>query len=148
MFAPTVNNKILVNQDYAKILLPLIRESKQTIHVLMFDWKWYKNDFSCDVSLINQALIQASRRGVKVKIITNSNDIKEHFLPAGIEVKPYKVHGVFHAKLFILDSSRAIIGSHNMTQGAMSRNYEVSFLCDEIVPCIGFDSLFKSLWQS
>lgn len=148
MSSTPFNNKILVNEDYAKTLLPLIKKSTRTISIMMFDWKWYKNDFTCDISLINQALICAARNGVKVLILTNSTDIQEHFLPVGITVRPFKVHGIFHPKLFIFDGRSFVIGSHNMTSGAMTRNYEVSYYSDDVLSSIAFDALFKNLWQS
>jgi len=143
----TVHHKILINENYARSIIRYIDSSSFSISIMMFDWKWYKHDFSCDVSLINQALIRANKRGVKIRILSNSVEIKQYFLPVGVPVKGYKVHGVFHPKLFIFDSKSFCIGSHNMTMGAMTRNFEVSFLYDDIYISHDFTNFFDSIWQ-
>lgn len=147
MYSITFNNKVLVNSVLASALCKKIDSTASTIDVMMFDWKWYKHDFSCDVSLINQALIRANKRGVKIRIISNSTEAKYFFSPVGVEVRPFKVHGVFHAKLWIFDSNSFLIGSHNMTMGAMTRNYEVSYMGDDSDSAISFMQLFNSIWS-
>lgn len=145
---PTIeHNKVLVNGALAKALCKKIDSAISFIDVMMFDWKWYKNDFSCDVSLINQALIRANKRGVKIRIISNSVEAKQFFAPVGVEVRHFKVHGVFHAKLWIFDNNSFLIGSHNMTMGAMTRNYEVSYMGDDSDSAIAFMQLFNSIWS-
>lgn len=142
-----IDNQILVNDKFANSIIRTIDNCNSSIDVMMFDWKWYKQDFSCDVSLINQALIRANKRGVKIRILSNSVEIKQYFLPVGVPVRGFKVHGVFHPKLFIFDNTAFSIGSHNMTLGAMCRNYEVSFLCNDETSAKSFGVLFNSLWQ-
>lgn len=148
MLTSIVDNKILVNDKFANAIIKVIDECSSTIDIMMFDWKWYKSDFSCDVSLINQALIRANKRGVKIRVLSNSVEIKQYFFPVGVQVRGFKVHGVFHPKLFIFDKTAFSIGSHNMTLGAMCRNYEVSFLCNDQKSAVSFGELFNSLWSS
>lgn len=147
MFTSVINNQILVNDKFASAIICTIDNCSSSIDVMMFDWKWYKQDFSCDVSLINQALIRANKRGVKIRVLSNSVEIKQYFFPVGVQVRGFKVHGVFHPKLFIFDNTAFCIGSHNMTLGAMCRNYEVSFLCNDEKSAKSFGELFNSLWQ-
>lgn len=147
MLTSVIDNKILVNDKFASAIIKVIDECSTSIDIMMFDWKWYKSDFSCDVSLINQALIRANKRGVKIRVLSNSVEIKQYFFPVGVQVRGFKVHGVFHPKLFIFDNTAFSIGSHNMTLGAMCRNYEVSFLCNDEKSAKSFTDLFNSLWQ-
>jgi hypothetical protein len=62
MIENELKNKIIIGIDYRKELLPIIKSAQQNIKIFMYDWRWYENDISCDVSLINSALISAHRR--------------------------------------------------------------------------------------
>jgi len=142
-----VTNKILINGDYTQNIIWLLDRVVSDVSIMMFDWNWYKNDFACDISLINQSIIRAKRRGVKIRIISNAIEAKTYFLQNGIDVRKYSVRGVFHAKLFIFDQNKFVIGSHNMTMGAMSRNFEVSYLSNDNEAAKAFVTLFDSIWQ-
>lgn len=147
MFATNEYYQVLTSENYAKALIRVIDNAKKTIDIMMFDWKWYKGDFSCDVSLINQAIMRAHRRGVRVRIISNNLDVRGYFATVDVEVRPHNVHGVFHAKLWIFDDFQFVIGSHNMTMGAMSRNFEVSLLQANEDIAKSYTNLFNSIWS-
>jgi hypothetical protein len=41
------------------------------------------------------------------------------------------VHDDLHAKLFLVDRCKAIVGSYNLTQKAFKQNYELAFITDQ-----------------
>ena len=122
----TIKNEILIGNQYPKELITRINSATKNIYVFMYDWRWYKNDFACEMSQINQALVRAVRRGVKVYAILNSNEVIETLLSVGINAKKFNNKQLMHAKAVIIDEWVTIIGSHNFSESAMGLNLEIS----------------------
>ena len=98
-----------------------IQHAKKTIYMQAYSITSY--------AIINQ-LINASKRGVKVKALLDSSNfsetktIAEDFKKAGIEVTLDKVAGIAHNKVIIIDGHKVITGSFNFTEAADRRNAE------------------------
>jgi phosphatidylserine/phosphatidylglycerophosphate/cardiolipin synthase-like enzyme len=79
---------------------------------------------------IEQALIKAHGRGVKVTVIVDArqvNALGAAIVPlasVGIEVFLDKTHAIFHNKVMIIDEYTLITGSFNFSQQAEERNAE------------------------
>lgn len=147
MESTTKENNLIIGDDYAKQLCALLDSAKLSVEILMYDWVWYKADFSCDISLINSALVRAVRRGVKVRALTNKSDITEQLTLLGIEARSWGKSKAMHAKVIVVDSLYCVIGSHNLTQNAMGLNIEISVkvLNEEISNQL--TKYFNQLWS-
>lgn len=141
-------NEILLSSEFSKRLIELIEKAKNSIHIFMFDWRWYKDDFSCDVSLINQALVRAYRRGVEVKALLNYYELLETLAPLGIKAKKANIKKLLHAKSIVIDNEIAIIGSHNLSNQAMRENVEISAVIYDIEICTRIKNYFDQIWRS
>jgi phospholipase D len=79
---------------------------------------------------IAKALINASNRGVKVRVLLDKSNIgakhskMRDLRKAGIEVLIDEVSGIAHNKIIIIDASLVITGSFNFTTSADIRNTE------------------------
>ena len=79
---------------------------------------------------IAKALVNASRRGVKVRAILDKGQHTEQYSSAdfiahaGISTFIDSKHAIAHNKVMVVDSSTVITGSFNFTKGAESRNAE------------------------
>ena len=79
---------------------------------------------------IAKALINASNRGVKVRVLLDKSNIGAKYSKmrdlrkAGIEVLIDEVSGIAHNKIIIIDASLVITGSFNFTTSADIRNTE------------------------
>jgi len=79
---------------------------------------------------IAKALINASNRGVKVRVLLDKSNIgakhskMRDLRKAGIEVLIDKISGIAHNKIIIIDGSLVITGSFNFTTSADIRNTE------------------------
>ena len=79
---------------------------------------------------IAKALINASNRGVKVRVLLDKSNIGAKYSKmrdlrkAGIEVLIDEVSGIAHNKIIIIDGSAVITGSFNFTTSADIRNTE------------------------
>jgi phosphatidylserine/phosphatidylglycerophosphate/cardiolipin synthase-like enzyme len=126
MCPSTLKNEILIGKEYTKELLASIDSAHKNIYIFMYDWRWYKNDFSCDMSLINQALVRATRRGVLVTAILNSPDIIETLRGLGINAIKLNQKKLMHAKAIVIDEWVTFVGSHNFSEMAMGLNVEIT----------------------
>ena len=110
---------------------------------------------------ISRAILDAHRRGVKLRIISDNekagdlgSDLKQ-FRESGIAVKLADVHnrsdphlvGHMHHKFVVFDGSRLVNGSYNWTRGAANTNYEN--LVDTADPNLvaAFVAEFERLWK-
>ena len=147
-----------LGSDYPKIVTPLVNAATTTIEVLMYEWKWYGHESAGGVQKLNLAICAAAHRGVKVRVLLNIesmghaiskiNTRTRGFLErSGVEVKFGQVGVATHAKMMLIDDQTLILGSHNYSKGAFSRNQEASIVVegrDEIAP---FRKYFGDLWQ-
>jgi phosphatidylserine/phosphatidylglycerophosphate/cardiolipin synthase-like enzyme len=139
-------NEVLIGSQYPEKVGPLIDKAVCSIDVLMFDWRWYKNDFSNPVQIFNQAFVRAVRRGVKVRAIINYNGIIDILKSVGIDAKPFNGSDLLHSKLLIIDKKHVVIGSHNFTMNAFESNIETSLFVSDIETAKNYQQFFNNLW--
>jgi phosphatidylserine/phosphatidylglycerophosphate/cardiolipin synthase-like enzyme len=68
------------------------------------------------------------RRGVKVRVIANNDEIMNVLKQVGCDVKRLLTAKLVHPKMMIIDNKIAVTGSHNYTQSAFQMNYEISMI--------------------
>jgi phosphatidylserine/phosphatidylglycerophosphate/cardiolipin synthase-like enzyme len=141
-------NEIFLSSEFSKGLIKLIDQAERSIFIFMFDWRWYKNDISCDVSLINQALVRAVRRGVSVQTLLNYDDLVEQLSALKIQARKANVKKLLHAKSIVIDEKIVVIGSHNLSKEAMTANVEMSVAIDDADLAKRIIDYFKSLWNN
>jgi phosphatidylserine/phosphatidylglycerophosphate/cardiolipin synthase-like enzyme len=79
---------------------------------------------------IAKALIDASKRGVKIHaVLDKSNETQKYsaatfLFNAGIETQIDDQHAIAHNKIMIIDNTTVITGSFNFTKAAEERNAE------------------------
>ncbi len=79
---------------------------------------------------IAQALVEAKKRGVLVRVLADKSQIWARdsllnmLIKAGIEVKIDYISGIAHNKIMIIDGRLVITGSFNFTNAADTRNAE------------------------
>ena len=107
---------------------------------------------------ISHAILDAHRRGVKLRIISDEakagdlgSDLKQ-FADAGIAVKLIRAHdsrqeGHMHHKFAIFDGLRMVNGSYNWTRGAANVNYENLIDTADAGLLKRFSTEFERLWK-
>jgi phosphatidylserine/phosphatidylglycerophosphate/cardiolipin synthase-like enzyme len=130
-----------------KRVLDLIRSAEKSLLILMFDWRWYKRDFSCEVSLINHAILQAKRRGLDVRAVVNSKEIAPILEKLLIPVKHWQDSRLLHSKMLIVDGEALVLGSHNLTMNGMTQNVETSLLIFDTEIAKQASDFFESIWR-
>lgn len=105
-----------------KYLFSLIDSATQTIDAAFYD---------IDDPQAADAFVRAAKKGVKVRIMTDSDNMKDDVDPtlprkaietmrtAGIEIKEDKRSAIMHQKFMIVDGKEILTGSMNLTTTSM-----------------------------
>jgi phosphatidylserine/phosphatidylglycerophosphate/cardiolipin synthase-like enzyme len=131
MVATIPKNEIILGKEFPAKVIPLIRSAQHSIRILVFDWRWYPDFPDSPVQLFNQAIVQAKRRGLKVQAVINMADVVKQLRDLGVEARKIYSKDLLHSKVMIIDEQVAILGSHNYTQSAFGKNFEVSYILTE-----------------
>ncbi|MCD6408292.1 hypothetical protein J7L87_04490, partial [bacterium] len=129
------------NEKYFKEILPLIKNAKESIYVIMFLAGYYPEYPESPTNQIFSELIKAKKRGLRVEIILEQSDVPGYsntteknlktarFLSNnGISVYFDSPEKTTHSKLVIIDKKFVVIGSTNWTYYALTKNNETSVI--------------------
>jgi hypothetical protein len=137
-----VRATLLRNQEYADFLINGIREARTSIICSFYLFK-VNTARGNQPRRIAEELIKARRRGVEVSVILemqgmskgdslNADNHDTAALLSGGGVKVYfdSPRVTTHTKAVVIDNRFVYIGSHNLTQGALRYNNELSIFID------------------
>ena len=137
----------LSGRQFPALVIPLIEASRQSIDIVVYDWRWYPSDPGAVCQLFNQAILRAARRRVKIRAILNSDQTLRVLESEKIEAKILRTTRLVHAKLMIIDNKIVITGSHNYSQSAFQTNLELSVILDDENIATDFNVFFNNLWN-
>ncbi len=160
------NTKIMAINDrnYYPVVLSKINYAKKSIHMVMYEIRWYGNpdDDSHDVSKLGRALVSAHDRGVDVKVIMDdgygfgfsnpdlvsaAKNWSAYFKSKGISVEFDWSNQTTHDKLIIIDDDIVIVGSTNWSQSALKYNHEANALIESREVANEYENYFEHLWN-
>lgn len=136
----------IIAGQFVQKVTPLVAGVRRTLDICVFDWRWYPNDVGSPCQIFNQSIVQAVRRGVRVRAIVNSESVAAQLRAVGVEVKRHVSKHLLHLKMMVLDSETLVTGSHNYTQSAFSANYEMSLILSDGVNLKPAEDFFNALW--
>jgi phosphatidylserine/phosphatidylglycerophosphate/cardiolipin synthase-like enzyme len=136
---PAQDIQVIMDAQYFQVARKIIHEAKISIHVMMFEMRYYDEHPSSPSNLLIKELIDAKKRGVKVEVIL---EVKEEgdrttlgnrrtgkmLSEGGVGVMfdpPFKTT---HTKCMVVDGELMLLGSTNWTYHALTENNEVSVL--------------------
>lgn len=118
----------IIGREFPKKVIPLIQQAKNSIDIIVYDWRWYPDQIGSEIQKFNNAIVVAARKGVKVRAITNLEAVISILRGNKVEAKSLLSYRKVHVKNMLIDNELAIIGSHNYTMNAFTLNYEVSII--------------------
>lgn len=137
-----VRATLLRNQEYADSLINGIREARTSIICSFYLFK-VSNTRGNQPRRIAEELIKACRRGVEVTVIlemqgakkgdslnADNHDTAALLSGGGVRVYFDSPRVTTHTKAVLIDNRFVYIGSHNLTQGALRYNNELSVFID------------------
>lgn len=105
-----------------KLFVELVQRAKKSLDLAIYD--------ITEPSIIN-ALIQAHQRGVKVRVLTDSDSLRsgrdstaliQSMIAAGIPIKGDNRTALMHHKFMVIDGAELLTGSLNLTYGSLYRD--------------------------
>lgn len=149
--------KVLLGGDFLPTVVTQIKEVEESIWVVMFGWSWYPGQRTGTCQDINRELCIRAKNGVDVRVLLHNESIgrslhkinrqtAEHLRQNKAQVRWGNTGFPLHAKVWIFDRARVILGSHNISVRSVRTNQEVSVLLDDYneVKCIL--EWFEGLW--
>jgi phosphatidylserine/phosphatidylglycerophosphate/cardiolipin synthase-like enzyme len=134
-------------EDPAPVLISLYNGAASSIEVAIYSFTH---------TGISGALVTAARRGVKVRVITNSDQSGSEYqkavlaslLAAGVPIRVDTHSGLMHLKMSIIDHQLVTSGSYNYSNSASNSNDEVMMVIRD--PAVVQECLteFDRLWTA
>jgi len=90
--------------------------------------------------------LRAAKRGVKIRVIANNDDVINILKKAGCQAKKLQTTRLVHCKILLIDENIAVIGSHNFTQSAFTANLELSVILGEEIPKEEIIAFYNHIW--
>ncbi|ADH86106.1 phospholipase D-like domain-containing protein [Desulfurivibrio alkaliphilus] len=132
--------QVLCDQEYYPALLHLLQGAARRVELAMFVFRATEAAGNRPARIAEE-LINAGRRGVEVKVILEHSAYDEELTQehrrlarnlrqGGVEVRFGPRDTTTHNKIILIDERFTLLGSHNLTHAALSRNHECSLLID------------------
>lgn len=142
----------LSDKGYFPEVHKILQDAKNSIHMAMFELKYYETYSNSSANILVRDLIEARKRGVDVKIIidqfSEENNAFNLLKEQGIEIKMDSENITTHAKLIIVDGRVVILGSTNLSYFGLEKNNEVDVVLVSKQTAEYYEKYFWNLWNS
>ncbi len=138
------------DRDYFPEVYSLMASANQSIHVAMFEAKYYRGHPDSQSDLLLKLLVNKSRR-VDVKVYVDSlfnvsQSGYEYLRGHGVNTR-YGGPATTHAKLIIIDSKYVVIGSTNWGYYSLEKNHEASVIIKSPGLASLYEAYFRQVWS-
>jgi phosphatidylserine/phosphatidylglycerophosphate/cardiolipin synthase-like enzyme len=147
MHPSILENKTLIGPSYAPDLISELEKARHEINIIMYVWTQYPDDPFCDPARITHLILDAHRRGVKVRILTQFPATKNWLCSLGLNARVINNTQIVHAKFVSIDRKLCYNGSHNFSKSALTSNIEISTKHYDEQSIKQLNDYFNSLWQ-
>jgi len=150
--------EVVKDQEYFFQLNKAIKGATSSIKIIAFEMGYYPDHPLSPSNILMHELIEARKRGVEVKVILEISDWNKRvtqknkfsgkiLFKGGVKVRYDPPSVTTHAKLVIIDSSFALLGSNNWTYYSLTQNKELSLLVR--IPSVvrELEDYFNELWE-
>jgi phosphatidylserine/phosphatidylglycerophosphate/cardiolipin synthase-like enzyme len=142
---------IVINDDeYFDYVFELIDGAETSIHIVLFEIKYYDKYPDSKINLLVEKLIDKNKNGVDVKIIVDQflTDPRavEILNQTGVNIKYDSTTRTTHSKLIIIDEKIVIIGSTNWSHYSLTKNRESNIALNNKEIAKNFESYFEEVW--
>ncbi|RLG92430.1 MAG: hypothetical protein DRO36_01440 [Candidatus Hecatellales archaeon] len=129
----TVRIELLEDKEYYPEACRLISHANKSIQIIMYVVKYDSKHEKDPVNVLLKGLVEAKKRGVEVKVLVDDVTLKsypqtikflsENKIPVRLDPSRWVTT---HTKMVIVDGKYLLVGSHNWTESALTRNHEVT----------------------
>lgn len=147
------------NRDYYPSVKNLFDNAENTIHIIMYDMKYYDYNPTTEEMLLFNALLNAAARGVDVYVVLEqsdwNSDVNADNEESGAVLSSYGVNVRYdartvttHCKMMVIDSVKTLVGSTNWSMSAVSSNNEANVIMTGREISLEFLDYFDTLWRN
>jgi len=144
---------LLIDQDFLPQATSLIKMATSHICISTFKAEISIKPRGHRVHLFFDTLFAKRKEGIKVDFLLNWNSehraVPQCNMATLLELKKQKINirilpnnRCCHAKIIMVDKSKAIVGSHNLSIASCTKNFEVSYLITNDVSIYRLASVF------
>ena len=148
---------IILDNEYLTQALALIDTAKCSIDISTFKAEITSKPRGRRLAAYFDKLYDKKSQGVKIRFLINYNDDKRitpksnlcainYMKNHKLEVRCQPHNRTNHAKILLVDSEKAIIGSHNLSVASVHRNFEVSYLLLDPVNVAYLQAVYNRVW--
>ena len=141
-------NGLILNDEFCDKVIEFIKDGAHDIRICAYAWRWYVNEPEIGIQRLNIELVKAVQRGVKVRVITDTQAMTDFFQTQGFICRSVPKNRYMHSKAICVDVKTLVIGSHNFTKRATSDNFETSIAVQEFEIIAQFVEYFEKVWES
>jgi phosphatidylserine/phosphatidylglycerophosphate/cardiolipin synthase-like enzyme len=128
----------------------LLISANLSIHMVMFDVKYYPNyPESLENTLLND-LIEKAKEGIDIRIVTDEylteKPVLTYLKNNGVNIKYDSKERTTHSKLIIIDGKIVIVGSTNWSYYSLERNREANVVVYSEGLAKKFETYFNQIW--
>jgi phosphatidylserine/phosphatidylglycerophosphate/cardiolipin synthase-like enzyme len=143
--------EVVNDREYFERVFELIDSADKSIHLVMFEIKYYDKYPDSEVNRLVEKLIKKNSEGVEVKIIVDQfltdKRAVEILEKTGVNIKWDSTKLTTHNKLIIIDGRIVLIGSTNWSYYSFSKNHESNVIFHDRDSAKKFESYFETLWS-
>lgn len=141
-----MNTELLLDGDFIKKAIAIVKDAKRNIWICAYDWRWYADSPEEQIQTFNKYVLLASRRGVDVRVICDKRTGAQVLAAFGIPARYLPTTKTLHTKAIMVDDRCLILGSHNLTIRGSSDNLECSVAVSDLEPILLFNEYFDRMW--
>ena len=149
--------RILYKSQFYPIVRALFQQAQKSIYIMQYEFFVSPGQAKHQINFLANDLHCAVSRGVLVQVLLNRafhNQLlrnkqlitQKKLSDCGIQVKLYRDGVCCHPKVIIIDDKYVIVGSHNLTVTALTKNIEVSVAICSVEVAKEMVGIFQDLW--
>ena len=151
--------KVVRNEQYLSAAHSLLDRCKQGIDICTYKFEFSKRADARGLNFLIDKICALAKSGREIRILLDTTrkqsgltKINEYagrrLRQCGIKTRTLPDRRCQHAKLLIVDSSFALIGSHNWSPKSMTENFEVSVLIQDVDLLKDIQAHFAKIWEA
>lgn len=148
---------ILHDNDFLPHALALIDTAKSSVDISTFKAEITSKPRGRRLTVFFDKLYEKKSQGIRIRFLINYHDdhriIPKTNLSAINNLKNHKIdvrcqshNRCNHAKLILVDTEKAILGSHNLSVKSVHNNFEISYLLTDPVNVCHLQAIFDRVF--
>ena len=151
-------NVILKDDFFLPVAEMLINQAQTSIFISSFKLELSPKPRGRKLVKFFDALSQRQKEGIDIRVLTNKQN-EQGYVPASngrvinylkqnkIKVRHLLNQRLTHAKMILVDSHRALVGSHNLSIKSCHSNFEVSCFISDAESIKYLSTLYDHVWE-